>query len=59
MGFALPAHLRRTIGLCLRKFFENTRDFGLGKLKMVSTRSCQKMSDSTAQWFPLDDLLAC
>jgi hypothetical protein len=40
------------------KFFENTRDHGLGELKMVSTRSCQKISDSTAQWFPLDGLLA-
>jgi hypothetical protein len=41
---------------CLSKFFENTRDCGLGAPAMVSTRSCQKISDSTAQWFPLNAL---
>jgi hypothetical protein len=36
-----------------QKFFENTRDHGHGELRIVSARSCQKISDSTAQWFPL------
>jgi hypothetical protein len=31
-------YLRPTIGQSAHKFFENTRDCGLGELKMVSTR---------------------
>jgi hypothetical protein len=31
-------YLRRTIGQLPHKFFENTRDGGLGELTMASTR---------------------
>jgi hypothetical protein len=35
------------------KFFENTRECGNGELKMISTRSCQKIFGETAQRSPL------
>ncbi len=39
-------------GICLSKFFENTRDGGYFN-QTASPRAFQKISDSNAQWFPL------
>jgi hypothetical protein len=44
-------------GICFSKFFENTRDKN-HRNPTLAPRAFQKISDSNARWFPLDDYFA-